>query len=942
MKKPLTTLVATIGIAAGAFASTIDLSGLTGDTVLGDGDVVTGTLNAAADFSLPKLTIADGAAVTLRNAVVNPRGLGGSAFAWPAIACEGEATIILEGSNTVKGLYGDYPAIHVPYAGSLKIKGTGSLTVSANGSSAAIGSGNANGTAQSCGTISIEGGLITATGGSDGGAGIGTGVGGQIGILAIRGGTVVAQGGRQAAGIGTGLNGRCAGYFGIEQGITRVTATCGYDIAGATHPIGAGNGGSVAYALDVSATLSDSTSGLTRTIAAPVLDLAGLEIATVDYSAFVESGYAITGTLDQKAMLTIANGATVTLRDATIDCSNTDSLGDWAGITCLGSATIVLEGSNFVRGCKANPGIYVPDGYTLTICGTGSLAASSSGSGAGIGGAADVNSMDALRCGNITIAGGTVTATGGSYSAGIGSGNGACGTITLDGGTVVATGGVSAAGIGSGYKGSCSMVMIRDCIDSVKATAGEEASSEPIGAGSNGRCGGVYVDDVLADETIGLTRAVAKWRTCELSDASASVTYDNGSIITGTFNSSCGIVIAAGATVTLKDAAIHPDGPQDGDGTFDGITCEGDATIILEGSNTVNSISSGYPAIYIPYGHTLKIKGTGSLVANGASESAAIGSGINHLHFGSIVIESGRITARSGVDAAAIGAGRWQNNTNEPEGFKGGNITINGGIIFADASTGEDGNNGGQGAAIGATWNTCCGNIAINGGVVTAIGGQYAPGIGARQADGCGSITIRAGVSSVVATRGSYAWHPIGAGDSASMVRVASSLDDETDGARRVISSRIIDLAYVEGDYTAKDGDVILAGATTRTVTIPAGATVTINGATVMGAAGAAVPPAPEFAANGKTATTEFTQGTNGTWTLTAFAELANDAIGADVADDQIKVYAAGTVEGLNNATPLTSGVEVKEKKSAVKTTIEVTPPDPAAPAQFFKVKFGE
>lgn len=942
MKKLLATIAAAAGVASGAFASTIDLSGLTGDTVLGDGDVVTGMLNAAADLSLPKLTIADGAAVTLRNAVVNPRGLGGNAFAWPAIACEGEATIILEGSNTVKGLYGDYPAIHVPYAGSLKIKGTGSLTVSANGSSAAIGSGNANGTAQSCGTISIEGGLITATGGSDGGAGIGTGAGGQIGILAIRGGTVVAQGGRQAAGIGTGPNGRCTGYFGIEQGITRVTATCGYDIASATRPIGAGNGGTVDQGLKVEAALSDSTSGLTRTIAAPVLDLAGLEITTVDYSAFVESGYAITGTLNQKAKLTIANGATVTLRGATIDCSNTDTLGDWAGITCLGSATIVLEGANFVRGYMANPGIYVPDGYTLTICGTGSLAASSSGSGAGIGGAAYVGSMDGLRCGNITIAGGSITATGGSYCAGIGSGNGACGTITLDGGTVVATGGEYAAGIGSGYKGSCSMVMIRDCIDSVKATAWQGGAASPIGAGLNGLCGSVYVDDVLADETIGLTRAVAKWRTCELSDASASVTYDNGSIITGTFNSSCGIVIAAGATVTLKDAAIHPDGPQDGEGTFDGLTCEGDATIILEGSNTVNSINSGYPAIYIPYGHTLKIKGTGSLVANGACEAAAIGSGVNHLHFGNIVIENGRITARSGVDAAAIGAGNWLNNTQEPGGFKGGNITINGGIIFADARTGEDGYDGGQGAAIGATWNTCCGNIAINGGVVTAIGGQYAPGIGARQADDCGSITIRAGVSSVVATRGSNASHPIGAGDSASMVTVARSLDDETDGARRVISSRIIDLAYVEGDYVAKDGDVIRTGDTARTVTIPAGATVTIDGVVVAGAAGAAVPPAPEFATNGDAATTRFVQGENGKWTLTTFAELANDALGSDVADGQIKVYAAGSVEDLATASPMASGVEIKEKKSAVKTTIEVTPPDPTAPAQFFKVKFGE
>ena len=79
-----------------------------------------------------------------------------------------------------------------------------------------------------------------------------------------------------------------------------------------------------------------------------------------------------------------------------------------------------------------------------------------------------------------------------------------------------------------------------------------------------------------------------------------------------------------------------------------------------------------------------------------------------------------------------------------------------------------------------------------------------------------------------------------------------------------------------------------------------------------------------------------------GKWTLTTFAELSNDAVGADVAADQIKVYAADTVEGLDSASPMTSGVEVKEKKSAIKTTIEVTPPDPTAAQQFFKVKFGE
>ena len=54
-----------------------------------------------------------------------------------------------------------------------------------------------------------------------------------------------------------------------------------------------------------------------------------------------------------------------------------------------------------------------------------------------------------------------------------------------------------------------------------------------------------------------------------------------------------------------------------------------------------------------------------------------------------------------------------------------------------------------------------------------------------------------------------------------------------------------------------------------------------------------------------------------------------------------IKVYAAETLPGLDSATPMATGVEIKERASAVKTTIEVTPPS-GSRSQFFKVKFGE
>ena len=107
-----------------------------------------------------------------------------------------------------------------------------------------------------------------------------------------------------------------------------------------------------------------------------------------------------------------------------------------------------------------------------------------------------------------------------------------------------------------------------------------------------------------------------------------------------------------------------------------------------------------------------------------------------------------------------------------------------------------------------------------------------------------------------------------------------------------------------------------------------------------MRAVGAFRRGAPTFAQNGESAVTKFTQGAGGKWTVTAFAEMEGDSIGTQVADGQIKVYSASTVEGLKTASPMTSGVAVKEKKSAVKVTIEVTPPG-NPPSQFFRVKFG-
>ena len=179
---------------------------------------------------------------------------------------------------------------------------------------------------------------------------------------------------------------------------------------------------------------------------------ANLSVVTANYTA--KNGETLTGTLDVEnhpVQISIADGATVTLDGVNVSGKNSSSY-RWAGITCLGDATIILTGANTVKGFHENyPGIHVPSGKTLTIQGSGSLTASSNGHGAGIGGGYSI------ACGNIAIEGGTITATGGAYAAGIGGGNGsACGNIT-----------------------------ITSSVTKVTATKGENATHS-IGAGGNG------------------------------------------------------------------------------------------------------------------------------------------------------------------------------------------------------------------------------------------------------------------------------------------------------------------------------------------------------------------------------------------------------------------------------------------------------------------------
>ena len=204
-------------------AAIVDLSTLTADYEAQDGDILTGTLNGVNQPY--KITIADGASITLRNAIIS--GYSNKNYKWAGLTPLGDATIILSGDNSVTGFYENYPGIFVPAGKTLTIKGGGKLTADSNGYGAGIGGG----LQIACGNIVIESGTITATGGE--GAGIGGGYGASCGNITINGGPITANGGYYGAGIGSGdgsSSGTNCGNITINGGT--ITADGGYHAAG--------------------------------------------------------------------------------------------------------------------------------------------------------------------------------------------------------------------------------------------------------------------------------------------------------------------------------------------------------------------------------------------------------------------------------------------------------------------------------------------------------------------------------------------------------------------------------------------------------------------------------------------------------------------------------------------------------------------------------------
>ena len=238
----------------------------------------------------------------------------------------------------------------------------------------------------------------------------------------------------------------------------------------------------------------------------------------------------------------------------------------------------------------------------------------------------------------------------------------------------------------------------------------------------------------------------------------------NHATITGRSTTNVILVNGVEATITISDLDIQI--PIDNNATttsnwIPAIRLANGAklNLILKGKNTLKG-GDMCAAIEVPEGCTLTISGEGSLKATGGGGAGIGASSMRKGSLGTIEINGGNIEAYGSGMAAGIGGGL--------EGGIG-TIVINGGTVYAKGGYGsypKDIKNVYGGAGIGGGANGCVDRIEINGGNVTAYGGYATnagrhPGAaigcgggGAKTVEGgykCGDIAINGGTVSAIA-----------------------------------------------------------------------------------------------------------------------------------------------------------------------------------------------
>ena len=538
---------------------------------------------------------------------------------YKTVTVSGEANLILA-DNARFTLNGDWEhaGINVPPGCLLAIygqsEGTGELNVTGGYYSAGIG-GNRG---QSCGTVTINGGVVNVTGGNYGAA-IGGGNGesgdpsiGAGGAVTVNGGTVTAQGGNYGAGIG-------GGYYG-NGGTVRVNGGAVTAISGNDYSAGIGKGAfgsavngtlTVGSGLAVLAGASEATS-TTHTpdsvtgavtlsgqkwfyIGAPSLKQTTSEIFVAYHEAtpinvsladtiiggsgtytFTEkanlpswlsiSGMSLVGTPPNTGSWTFSLTATdASDSSLTVDAEYTlyvQVTGD-VSVTFMGengaprteTCTVVERTMTTLSDIGSSDGwfvVYNDVEFTSSVTVSGdvklvlldsktmTITEDSDTSHAGI----VVTGSNSLTVYGQSQNSGTLNATGGSISAGIGGSYGqAGGTITINGGTVNATATSGGAGIGGGYQQAGGSVTINGGI----VTAIGQGAGIGGGGGSPAGTGGTVTING------GTVTATGGYSGTGIGGGSSAVNQ-------GTLTVGANVVVKAGTSSNLTDGDILPHG----------------------------------------------------------------------------------------------------------------------------------------------------------------------------------------------------------------------------------------------------------------------------------------------------------------------------------------------------------------------------------------------
>ena len=313
----------------------------------------------------------------------------------------------------------------------------------------------------------------------------------------------------------------------------------------------------------------------------------------------------------------INNAATalkLTLKDVKIDVSDTGD--EWYGVVGKaalsvqgkGNVEIELDGDNELKSGTQSAGLEKNSTGKLTLKDdnneAGSLTATGGFNSAGIGGGYLGDGK------NITITGGTVTATGGSSGAGIGGGREGKGeNITITGGTVNATGNEDGAGIGGGSSGSGENITIND--GKVTATGGSYAAG--IGGGSVGAWGG----DAGSGKNITINGGTVN-----------ATGTDGGAGIGGGENGN-------GEDITINGGKVNASGAYGGAGIGGGVNGIG-SKVTVSGAAQVTATATGSGPDWSGVGTGATIGNGGSKTPDGPVDGKEIQADISHLTTGYI------------------------------------------------------------------------------------------------------------------------------------------------------------------------------------------------------------------------------------------------------------------------------------------------------------------